>query len=447
MVDGNFSDEEDIKALLNAFYEEDVEKIDLIIKKLNNQVLIEFLEVVNDESRERFIKNYLNEFILIGVSSEIKIEVLEILGAEKYAEFVAKLDVEDVLIAIQELDQKSQHQILSLLPNNEMKEVLKELLSYPEESAGRLIHKDFIVIPEHWSINQSLDFLRMQDNIPKNYNQIFIVNRKLQPVGKIELSDMLFSKKSAKIQDRMNQNLHLITTDLDQEAVADIFRQYNLLSTAVVNDAGEMVGLISADDIVDVVIKEAEEDMLHLGGVSSTDISSKFSKTVFKRLPWLLITFCAINLTSLVVGLFEKELIKSVELAILMPIIAALGGNAGIQASTIAVRAIATKKLTNINTLRLVIKELFVGLTNGIILAACTVLIISLRFHNFEIEIVFSIAIIIVFSLATFIGSAIPILLNRIGFDPALSSSIITSAITDMIGFVTLLCIASLLVI
>ncbi|MBQ4875473.1 MAG: magnesium transporter [Rickettsiaceae bacterium H1] len=445
MVQDSQNQEKNLQLLVEAFNENNKEKIDQIIKKTDFQSSVNFLEVANSEHKEYFITNHITKTILLGLSAEIKTEVLEIIGAEKYAELAAKLDVEDILSVIQDLAEEQQKEVISLLPNNEAKEVLKELLSYPEESAGRLIHKDFIVIPEHWTVNQSLDFLRMQKNIPNTHNQIFVVNNKSHPVGKIELSDILFSRKNTKIENKMNKDIYPVTTNLDQEEVADIFNQYGLLSTPVINDEGKIVGVISADDIVEVVTKEAEEDILHLGGVSSTDISTKFTKTISKRLPWLFITFLAINLTSLVVGLFEKTLKESVELAILMPIIAAMGGNAGVQASTIAVRAIATKKLTNVNTLRLIIKELFIGLTNGVILSACTILIIALRFHSVKIEMAFSISMIIVFSIATFTGSVIPILLNRIKIDPALSSSIITSAITDMIGFAILLGVASLL--
>lgn len=434
-----------IRNLVDAFNEERADAIDLVVRGVSDQVLVEFLEVAHFDHRKHFIEMYINESILTDISTKIKEEVLEIIGFANYSALVAKLDVEDALITIQDFDDVLQQKILSRLPSNEAKEILKELLSYPVESAGRLIHKDFIIIPEHWSIAQSVDFLRLRKNIPKNQNQIFIVNKELQPIGTIELSDILFSKKDTKIRDKMNIALHLVTTDLDQEAVANIFRQYSLLSTAAVNESGQIVGLISADDIVDVIAKEAEEDILHLGGVSSTDVSNTFTETVFKRLPWLLITFLAINLTSVVIGLFEKVLLHSVELAMLMPIIAAMGGNAGVQASTIAVRALATKKLTHVNTLRLIMKELLLGFANGVIVSAFAILIIAIRFHSFKIEIIFSISMIIVFSAATFLGSAIPILLHRMGFDPALSSSVVTSSITDMIGFSILLGVASLL--
>ncbi len=443
MIEKNLDHEEEITALIYAFNTEDESNISSIINTLDDVILVQFLEVASSEHREKFIKNYINELILIDISQEIKREIFDIVGVEKYTQMTVKLDVEDALVVIQELDKEKQSEILQLLPNDEKKRILHELLSYPEESAGRLINKDFIIIPEHWSTTQAINFLGMRRNIPSNQNQIFVVDKDLKPVGTIELSDILFSKKDTLIRQKVNEEIHVVTTDLDQEAVASIFQQYNLLSTAVVNECGQIVGLISADHIVEVVQKEAEEDIMHMGGVSSTDISTKFIRTILNRLPWLFITFLAINVTSVVVGFFEETIIKSVEIAILMPIIAAMGGNAGVQASTIAVRAIATKRLMNMNTFRLIVKELFVGFTNGVILSVCTIVIIAMRFHSFRTELIFSLSMIIVFSVATLVGSAIPILLNRIGFDPALSSSIVTSAITDLLGFCTLLGIAS----
>ena len=437
--------ENDIATLAEVFDEGNINEIDNIVDNTNVNTLANFLEVTNTDNREYFISNYINQYILIELSADFKKKVFDLIGVDKYTELISNLGVEDALIAIQDLSYEEQKEILRLLPDTEAKDVLYELLAYPEESAGRLIQKDFIIIPEYWNMNQVVDFLRIRQNIPKNQNHIFVVNKELKPVGKIELSDIIFSKKDTKVSEQMHKELHLVTTDLDQEEVANIFQQYDLLSTAVINNEGQIVGIISADDIVDVVKKEAEEDILHLGKVSTTDINTTFIKTICRRLPWLFITFLAINLTSFTVGLFEKTLLKSVELAILMPVIAAMGGNAGIQASTIAVRAIVTGKLTNINTMRLMTKELFVGLTNGIILSFCTVLIIALRFHSIRIEGIFALSMIIVFSVSTFIGSAIPIILNKAGADPALSSSIITSAITDMLSFSALLAVATFL--
>lgn len=445
MMKSGLDFDQQIESLHFVFDTGDEDKIASVVQNIDNTVLTKFLETTNSEYREIFIKNYINENILIDTSIDLKEEILDTIGVNGYAHLVAKLDVEDALSVIQEFNHENKREILNLLPNGDTKELLEELLSYPEDSAGRLIHKDFIAIPESWTVDQVVNFLRAHKHIPRNQHQVFVVNKKLKPVGTIELSDILFSKKNTKIEQQMNQDLHLVTTSLDQEEVANIFRQYDLLSTAVVNEQGKMVGIISADDIVDVITKEAEEDILYLGGVSTTDISTKFIKTIFKRLPWLFITFLAINLTSLTVGLFEKTLQKSVELAILMPVIAAMGGNAGVQASTIAVRAIATGRLNNINSWRLLLKELFVGLVNGVILSILTMLIIALRFHNFTIEFVFVISMVVVCAVATVVGALIPIILNRLGADPALSSSIITSAITDMLGFSVLLGIATLL--
>ncbi len=423
----------------------DVDKITNAIESTDNIILANFLEATNSDNKEKFIKYHINESILIELSSDLKSDVLELIGVEKYVELILRLEVEDELLAIQDLDYDMQQEILDRLPESESKDILYELLAYPEESAGRLIQKDFIIVPQNWTMNQVVEFLRIRKNIPKHQTHIFVVDRDLKPVGRLELSDIIFTKKNTKVSDQMERDLHVVTTDLDQEEVANIFQQYDLLSTAVINEEGKIVGTISADEIVNVIKQEAEEDILHLGKVSTTDISTTFMNTIYRRLPWLFITFLAINLTSVTVGLFETTLVKSVELVILMPIIAAMGGNAGIQASTIAVRAIVTGKLTNVNTLRLMVKELFIGFANGIILSSCTVLIVALRFHSLRVEAIFALSMIIVFSFATFVGSAIPIVLHKAGADPALSSSIITSAITDMLSFSALLVVAKFL--
>ncbi|AHX11382.1 magnesium transporter [Neorickettsia helminthoeca str. Oregon] len=392
------------------------------------------------ETKREFIHQHLSEhpYVLTEISEELINEIIEMLGVRQFSKIITALPTDEIVDVLENLRQDSIKEIIDLLPSK-LNRVIKEILAYPEESAGRLIHKDFIVIPKDWSIEQVLQFIRIQKKMPKYLSEIFVVDESNSPIGSVSLNDILCAKSRSLVKSIMQTKIETVGTGQDQEEVARLFREYSLRSVAVVDEEKKIVGVISIDDVVDIISEEAEEDILHAGKVSESDINASVSNTVIHRIKWLIVTFLSINFSSYVIGFFQLTLQQHVELAILMPITAAMGGNAGIQASTVAVRAIITKKLAYNNAFRLFLKELLVGLCNGVIMSAFMVMIIAMRFHNLALESTFTIAIVLVFTLATSVGAAIPFIIEKCGGDPALSSSIITSSFTDILAFVVLL--------
>ncbi|QHD65195.1 magnesium transporter [Neorickettsia findlayensis] len=433
--------------------------IPLILKKLTEEIseqdrvqnqkeLIDAFINARSEIQEHFMHKHLvhHTYILAEIPTELLRRIVETVGVRGFAQIITSLPVDEIVDILEEIEQDLVKKIVGFFPSK-LGKVIKEILAYPEESAGRLIHKDFIVIPKDWIIEQVLQFIRIQKQLPKYISEIFVVDEENHPIGSISLNDILCAKSRSSVRILMQTNIKTVETGQDQEEVARLFRDYSLRSIAVVDKNQRIVGVISIDDVVDVISEEAEEDILHAGKVSESDINSDVTNTVMRRIKWLLVTFLSINFSSYIIGFFQLTLQQHVELAILMPIIAAMGGNAGIQASTVAVRALITKRFCQGNALRLFVKELIVGLCNGLVMSALMVIIIALRFHNLALESTFLISITLVFALATSFGAAIPFIIEKFGGDPALSSSIITSSFTDILAFVVLLSTASIILV
>ncbi|WP_339047781.1 magnesium transporter [Candidatus Mesenet endosymbiont of Phosphuga atrata] len=438
-------DEKTIDLLTKSIDQEDRDTILQITQKIDEVQLAYFLLISTAEHRSQLIKiidQNLLERAFIHIVPELRVEIINILGMRRIAKILAAFNAEDIVAIVKDLDNKDKTSIIKLLPQA-IKKSVDELLSYPEESAGRLIHKDIVIAPEYWNVEQLLKFLHHHRKAPKKFYQIFVVNPKLEPVGVVELSDILCAQVDKSIKNIMKTDVKVIKTGIDQEEVASIFQKYSLLSAPVVNKEGRIIGAILIEDVVNVIQQETEEDIFKLSRVSKTDVSSSLYRTVVKRLPWLLINLCTATLSSLVIGLFGNTLKQLIELSIIMPMIASIGGNAGLQAVTVTIRAITTKQLTKQNTARLLVKELLTGLISGIILAVISVMFIILRFHNIKLEILFGISIIITFTIATSAGAMIPIILNSLRIDPAVSSSILICATTDTLSFLTFLGLAT----
>jgi magnesium transporter len=308
-------------------------------------------------------------------------------------------------------------------------------LAYPEDSAGRLLVKEVVTVPEFWTVGQIIDYLRATPEIPKDFYQIFVVDPKFTPVGGLRLSRVMCSERSVSVKDIMEDNIKPVRADMDQEEVAYLFRQYGLVSTPVVSEEGRMIGAISVDDVVDIMEEEAEEDILHLGGVGETDLFSGLSRTVAHRFPWLMINLVTAVIASVVIGQFEGSIEKLAALAVLMPIVASMGGNAGTQTLTVAVRAIATKELTSANAIRVIGKEIAVGSLNGIVFAVIAGVITYLWYGQLGLSLIFAAATIITLTLAGFVGALIPLGLVRVGVDPAIASSVVLTTVTDVVAF------------
>lgn len=428
--------------------EKDWDKLDHLFKNLDTIKKADFLISASHIHREEFYKKFLkdNAEVMPELNTEILKEILAYLGMKDFTRLIRNLPSDEIYDIIEHFTQEIQEEILCQLPYYKA-QVLTEVLSYPTESAGRMIQKDFITAHPDWTINQVIELLRTYKtrHIQKELYDIYITDPDKRPIGRVNLTALLCNDRNTKISNIMLTDFKKIETGLGQEETAILFRKYELLSAPVINENQQMIGVISCDDIMHVIQEEAEEDLLHLGKISENDLNAGILHTFRKRIVWLFITFFTINIASFVIGFFNETLKKSVTISILMPIIAAMAGNSGMQSATIAIRALVTGQLSYINYRRVLLKELLIGLFNGIALSICIFTTILLRYHNMEIEFIFVFSMLFVVTIATVVGSAIPIIIHRLGGDPALSSSVITSSITDILSFLILLSISSII--
>ncbi|WCR58378.1 magnesium transporter [Wolbachia endosymbiont of Ctenocephalides felis wCfeJ] len=440
-------DKKVIDDLTESLDSEQLESACEIVKTIDSIQLAYFLSTSISDHREKLVsildQHSLSD-ALVHVVPDLQVEIIETLGIENTAKLLMLLDVEDIVTIVKGLDRKSIENILNHLPSATQK-LVEELLSYPEESAGRLIHKNMVIAPYYWTINELTEFLRNYKKIPETFHQIFIINSKLEPIGSVNLNKVISHSGETTIKEIMSQDIKIIKTGVDQEEVARIFKDYSLLSAPVVNKRGKIIGVILIEDVIRVVQQETEEDALKISGMSSkADINAPIHKTIIQRLPWLLFNLLAATMCSIVVGFFDNVIKSFVVLPIVMPIIASMSGNAGSQTVTLTIRAIATKYLTEQNANRILIKEFFIGLINGIILSTISLAVLAVRFHSFKVEIIFVASMIMMSIIATFIGTFIPIMLHRLKSDPAVSSSILTSATTDILSAFIFLGLATL---
>ncbi len=377
------------------------------------------------------------------LEESVREELLERLGPDWGGRIVAELDVDDAVDVLEDLDRAEREAILERLPIHE-RIAVEEQLRFPEDSAGRLMQRDFVAVPEYWLVGQTIDYLRATPGLPDDFYDIFIVDPRMHPVGGVPVSRVLRSRRSVAMRDLRLKELHLIPATMDQEEVAFLFRQYGLVSAPVVDEQGRIIGVITVDDVVDVIEEEAEEDILALGGVSETDVFVPPAETVRRRAPWLLINLITAIIASMVIALFEETIARVVSLAVLMPIVASMGGNAGTQTLTIAVRALATRELSPANAARVIAKELLAGCLNGLLFLAVGAAVALVWFGDPWLAAVFGLAMLVNLVVAALSGVAIPLLLHRLGLDPAVASSVFLTTITDVVGFFAFLGLAQL---
>jgi magnesium transporter len=389
------------------------------------------------------LKRKLDPELLTHLDETIREEVLEQLTPEETGAAIAQLETDDAIEILEDLDETEQIAILQTLPMPE-RAAVEQGLAYPEDSAGRLMQRELVAAPEFWTVGQTIDYLRAKRDLPDEFYDIYIVNPRFEPVGSIPLSRVVRSKRGVLLTELKLKELHLIPFDMDQEEVGFLFRQYGLVSAPVVDANRRLLGVITVDDVVHVIEEEAEEDLLGLGGVPEADIFAPPFQTSLRRVPWLLINLGTATLAALVIAQFEAEIAQLVVLAVLMPIVASLGGNAAIQALTVTVRAIAMRQVTSANAFRVLGKELLVGSLNGFVLLIAALILTLAWFGQIGLGLVFGAGIILNIVVGALAGVTVPLLLERLGFDPAVSSSVFVTTITDVFGFFAFLGLAAL---
>jgi magnesium transporter len=412
---------------------------------LHQSELGDLLEALLPEQRLALVDLLGKDFdfsALTEVDEAIRLDIVDNLPNAQIAQAVQELDSDDAVYILEDLDQEDQDEILAQLPFTERIR-LRRSLDYPEESAGRRMQTEFVAVPPFWTVGQTIDYMREDQNLPDHFTQIFVIDPTFKLLGAIDLDQVLRTKRAVKVEEIMHETRHAIPATMDQEEAAREFEQYDLLSAAVVDENERLVGVLTIDDVVDVIQQEAEEDLMRMGGVGDEELSDTVIATSRSRVPWLLVNLATAFVSATVISQFGATIEQMVALAALMPIVASLGGNAGTQTMTVTVRALATKDLDIYNAGRVIRREVMVGFLDGVLIAAVIGVVAALWFQNIDLGYVIAAAMIINMLAAALGGILIPLVLDRLGADPAISSSIFTTMVTDVIGFFAFLGLAS----
>ena len=414
------------------------------VGNLHQSELGDLLEALLPEQRRALVELLGRDFdfsSLTEVDEAIRLDIVDSLPNEQIAQAVQELDSDDAVYILEDLDQEDQDEILAQLPFTERIR-LRRSLAYPEESAGRRMQTEFVAVPPFWTVGQTIDYMREDKNLPERFSQIFVIDPLFKLLGAIDLDQVLRTKRTVKVEDIMHETRHAIPATMDQEEASREFEQYDLLSAAVVDENERLVGVLTIDDVVDVIQQEAEEDLMRMGGVGDEELSDSVMTASRSRVPWLMVNLITAFLAATVIGIFDATIQQIVALAVLMPIVAGMGGNAGSQTMTVTVRALATKDLDIYNAGRIIRREMGVGFINGMIFAAIVGMVAGLWFQA-DIGVIIAAAMIINLFVAALAGILIPLLLDRVGADPAVSSAVFVTAVTDVVGFFAFLGLAA----
>lgn len=435
-----------VRAVAEALDKGDAAAARSLAVELHEADLADLLEHLDREERAQLIEILGAEFdlsVLTYLDASVREEMLEALEPQHIALSLSDLDSDDAVDIIEDLDEEQQRRVLAALPRAE-RLVLEESLSFPEDSAGRIMQRELLAVPSNWTVGETIDYMRAARDLPDDFYDLYIVDPKHQPIGYVPLSRAMRARRPVKLTDIMNEDLRTVPVAMDQEEVAYLFRQYGLVSAPVVDAAGRLVGVVTVDDVVHIIDEEAEEDLLKLAGVQETDLYRAVLDTTKSRFSWLLVNLFTAVAGANVIALFEGTIERIVALAILMPIVASMGGNTGTQTLTVAVRALATRDLNRSNALRFIGKELLVGLANGSMFALLAGTTAWLWFGEPMIGVIIGVAMVINLMVAALAGALVPLGLEKLGVDPAVASSVLVTTLTDVVGFFAFLGLATL---
>ncbi|MCK5424470.1 MAG: magnesium transporter [Emcibacter sp.] len=434
-----------IEAISHALRQKDNKQLDCLFEPLHSADIAGIFEQLREDERNELTSYFgseLNPEVLAELEDAALDQVIKEMDDKDVVVAISQLESDDAVDVLEDIDLEDRRRIIAALPDEDRLAV-EEGLSYPEDSAGRMVQKNVITVPGVWTVGQVVKFLRSDEDLPPEFYELFIVDPFHHPIGMVSLSQLIRSRDEVHVSEIMDTDPKVVPVDTDQEEVAHMFRQYDLTSMGVVDDDGRLLGMITVDDVVDVIDEEAEEDILRMAGVQETDITESIVEASKNRIVWLLVNLGTAILASMVIALFKGDIEQMVALAILMPIVASMGGNAGTQTMTVTVRSLATKDLTPTNVRRVVGKEFSIAVLNGAVLAVIIGLLSYAYFDNFLLGGVIAAAMIINMVMAGMAGILIPVGLDKANIDPALASSIFVTTITDVIGFFAFLGLAS----
>jgi len=419
----------------------DTQFLNKTLKELHPADSADIIENLLYDTRAKLIE--LEDFsldpeIFIELNESIQTEVFLLLSSESIANILKRLESDNALKIIENLDEKKKNIVLNKLPPKD-RFLLEEGLSFPEDSAARIMQREFTAIPSNWSVGQTIDYLRENKDLPDEFWEIFIVDNNFKPIGTVPSSKVLRTPRESKMNSIMVETQVLIPVNMDKEEVGHIFENYNLVSAGVVDKNNKLVGMITGDDVFTVLKEEAEEDVLRLAGVGDEEITDSILQKTRRRFNWLLLNLFTALLATWVISKFGASIQQMVALAFLMPIVASMGGNAGMQTLAVTIRALASKELSSGNLNKVITKEFVIGILNGIIFAFITGVIVHIWFREFNLSILIAISMILNMMVAGLFGILIPVTLKKFNVDPAIASSVFVTTITDVIGFLSFL--------
>jgi magnesium transporter len=435
-----------VRAVAEAIDAHDKDQVRNLLADVHGRDLADLIELLGAEERIALIQALGADFdfeVLTEVDEKVRDQISEALPNDVLAKAVTDLDSDDAAYIIGGLEAHDQKDILDQLPQGDRAAVQRNL-HYPEETAGRLMQAEFVAVPPFWTVGQVIDFARDAEDLPETFSEIFVVDPGFHLLGSVDISRLLRSKRDVNVDTIMDADRHQVLATADQEVVARQFERYGLMAAPVVDKNERLVGVVTVDDVFEVIEQEADEDAKLLAGVGDERLSDSVRQITPPRFSWLLVNLFTAILASVVISLFDATIQSMVALAVLMPIVASMGGNAGTQTMTVAVRALATKELTPANVVRVVMRETAVGLINGFAFALIIAVIAIAWFGTDRLGLVIGTAMVVNLLAAALAGIFIPLTLNRMGFDPAVASTVFVTTVTDVVGFFSFLGLASL---
>ena len=435
-----------VARVLDAVEAGDDETARTLVKPLHPADVADLIELARADEREGLVAalaGIVDADVIAEMNEHVRELLIDEMEPQQVADLAGQLDTDDAVAILEDLEDDEQRAVLRAMEPDD-RAAIEEALAFPEESAGRLMQRDLIAVPQHWSVGQVIDYLRADEELTNDFWEVFVVSPTHHPIGTCKLSALLRSSREIRVADIMLDDQTLIPVDMDQEEVALRFQKYALISAAVIDRSGRLVGMITVDDIVHIIQEEAGEDVLLLSGAGDGDINEPVHLTIRTRLTWLVINLGTAMVAASVVGLFQGEISRFALLAVLMPIVSGMGGNAGTQTLAVVVRAIATNQLTDSNTLRMIGREFKIALANGLALGVLIGGGTWLIFHNGPLGAVIATAMVINNLVAGLAGILVPVGLDRARIDPAVSSAVFVTMATDVMGFFSFLGLAQL---
>lgn len=439
-------DESLVPAVAEAVAARDVVRLHALVGGLKAPDLAAVIELLEPQARVDLIQALGQSFdfeVLSELDPGVRDQLTEDLPNELLAKAVSALETDDAAYVIESLEAADKAEVLSQIPSDE-RALLERNLDYPEATAGRLMQADLVAVAPFWNVGQVIDYMRETDDLPDNFSEIFVVDPTYKVLGAVELSRVLRSKRHVKIEEIMSRDRTSVLATADQEELARQFQRYDLMSAPVVDENQRLVGVVTVDDVVEVIKDEAEQDIKALAGVGTESMSDTVAATARSRVPWLVVNLLTAIIASLVIKLFDATIEQMVALAVLMPIVASMGGNAGTQTMTVTVRALATSKLGRVNAWRVIVREAGVGLLNGLVLSVLMAAVVLLWFGSGGLGLVIAAAMIVNLMAAALAGILIPLAFHELELDPAPAAGVFVTMVTDVVGFFAFLGLASL---